>query len=463
MSALAIEEITAPNPASLFAGLRQRRGSFFLDSGLNAQALGTYSFIGFDPFLTFEASGRRVCLREHGGEAQVIPDGDPLSYLRGLIRRYRSDSHSQLPFVGGAVGYFAYEWGSRWEIQSKHRVTDQRPDVELGFYDGVLAYSHATGRWWLVANPVHKANAVSILQRLRAAVAEAATFLPRGGGGSPLAEPLPDESRERYLHSVRRIKDYIQSGDVYQVNLAQRFCVQWTGDPYELYVRLRERSPAPFASFLSTRQGHAISCSPERFISLRQGRVETRPIKGTRPRGHTPADDARLAHELVTSVKDRAELLMIVDLERNDLGRICVCGSIQVEDLYRLEAHPTVFHLVATVSGNLRPDCDVLDLVRATFPGGSITGAPKIRAMQIIDELESTPRHLYTGAIGYLGFDGSCDLAIAIRTIVTRPGEASYHVGAGIVWDSDPESEYEETLAKGRALRAALIGKEEAS
>ncbi len=198
------------------------------------------------------------------------------------------------------------------------------------------------------------------------------------------------------------------------------------------------------------------SSSPERFLRLHDGRVETRPIKGTRARGGTPAEDAERGRELSASEKDRAELLMIVDLERNDLGRVCDYGSIRVDELYRLETHPTVLHLVAAVSGQLRTGCDVFDCLRAAFPGGSITGAPKIRAMQIIDELETCRRHLYTGSLGYLGFDGNCDLNIAIRTIVCLGGRAYYHVGGGIVADSDPESEYQETLDKGLAMHAAL-------
>jgi para-aminobenzoate synthetase component 1 len=224
----------------------------------------------------------------------------------------------------------------------------------------------------------------------------------------------------------------------------------------ELYLRLRELSPAPFACYYDGGAWQAIGSSPERFLRLSGGRVETRPIKGTRPRGATEAEDRLLRAELLASAKDRAELLMIVDLERNDLGRICEFGSVQVDEACRLEEHPTVFHLAGTVSGRVRAGVDAFDCLRAALPGGSITGAPKIRAMQVINELEPVRRGFYTGAFGYLGCDGNCDFNVAIRTILRSGARASYHVGGGITWDSDPAAEYEESLAKGRALRAAL-------
>jgi para-aminobenzoate synthetase component 1 len=269
-------------------------------------------------------------------------------------------------------------------------------------------------------------------------------------------QPVANFDFAGYSAAIARIKAYIASGDVYQVNLTQRFAAPLPCPPYALYQRLRERSPAPFAAYLSFGPVQVVSSSPERFLTVRGRQVETRPIKGTRPRSADPAADARLAAELLASEKDRAELLMIVDLERNDLGRVCTYGSVQVEKLWQLESHPTVHHLVATVSGTLRPEVDVIDCVAACFPGGSITGAPKIRAMQIIDELEPHRRHVYTGAIGYLGFDGNADLNIAIRTLTCVGGQAYYHVGGGIVWDSNPSAEYQETLDKGRAMHEAL-------
>jgi para-aminobenzoate synthetase component 1 len=257
------------------------------------------------------------------------------------------------------------------------------------------------------------------------------------------------------------VKEYIAAGDVYQVNLSQRFEMQTADEPFAIYERLRKLSPAPFGAYIEAGNFQILSSSPELLLRLdERGHALTRPIKGTRPRGKTPAEDQRLAAELFASEKDHAELLMIVDLERNDLGRVCRYGSIEVKERHRIESHPTVHHLVATIVGRLRENADVFDCLRSMLPGGSITGAPKIRAMQLIDELEPCRRHVYTGSLGYLGFDGTCDLNIAIRTILCRAGRASYHVGGGIVADSDPEAEYQETLAKGRAMRAALMGEE---
>jgi para-aminobenzoate synthetase component 1 len=274
-------------------------------------------------------------------------------------------------------------------------------------------------------------------------------------------EPASNLTKKTYLRRVAQVKEYIAAGDVYQVNLSQRFELQTADEPFAIYERLRKFSPAPFGAYLDAGNFQILSSSPELLLRVdARGHAVTRPIKGTRPRGKTPVEDLRLSAELFASEKDHAELLMIVDLERNDLGRVCRYGSIQVEERHRIETHPTVFHLVATIVGQLRENTDVFDCLRSMLPGGSITGAPKIRAMQLIDELEPCRRHVYTGSLGYLGFDGTCDLNIAIRTILCRGGRASYHVGGGIVADSDPEAEYQETLAKGRAMRAALMREE---
>ncbi len=259
-----------------------------------------------------------------------------------------------------------------------------------------------------------------------------------------------------YCKAVERVKEYIAAGDIFQANLSQRFASPLSFSPWMLYKRLRSINPAPFAAYLSYPELVIASASPERFLKVKHGVVETRPIKGTRPRGKDPEEDRRLRTELLSSAKDRAELTMIIDLERNDLGRVCSFGSVHVPELIVLEEYPTVFHLVATVRGTLAPGKDLVDLLKATFPGGSITGAPKIRAMEIIEELEPVTRGVYTGAIGDLGFDGSADLNIVIRTFIIKDGWAYFQVGGGIVADSDPEMEYWETIHKGRALMLAL-------
>jgi para-aminobenzoate synthetase component 1 len=275
---------------------------------------------------------------------------------------------------------------------------------------------------------------------------------------APLSPIRSNFTKDKYLTAIRRAKAYIAAGDIYQVNLSQRFSGPLPVPPFDLYTRLRARNPAPFAAFLDFGEMQILSSSPERFLQVeaRTRQVRTRPIKGTRPRGNTPEQDADLGRELLLSEKDRAELVMIVDLERNDLGRVCETGSVHVPELMVLERDPTVHHLVSTVAGRLPPERNRMDLLRAMFPGGSITGAPKIRAMEIIAELEPTRRGVYTGSIGWLGFTGDMDLNIAIRTFVVRDGMAHFQVGGGIVADSDPEEEYEETLHKGRALMEAL-------
>jgi len=443
----------------LFAGLCGRRGAFFLDSARSGGGLGRWSFIGFEPFLEFrETEAEGVTIME-GGQTTCRRGGDPLAALRECLRRYAAPGHGEIPFCGGAVGYLSYELCAVLE-RIGHRSADDLglPRMLLGFHDGVLAHDHATGRTYAVANPVHERTAETILAALERAVAEAAgCSVPaetvRGG-----ADPVSNFARAEYLERVRRVREYIAAGDVYQINLTQRFEAPYAGDPYALYRRLRAASPAAMAAYLNCGDFQVLSASPELLLRLDGREVETRPIKGTRPRGATPAEDERLRAELLASEKDRAELLMIVDLSRNDLGRVCETGSVRVDELRRLETLSTVHHLVATVCGRLRTDCDALDAMRAAFPGGSITGAPKIRAMQIIDELETVRRHVYTGAIGWFGFDGDCDLNIAIRTMLCRAGKAYYHVGGGVVWDSEPDAEFQETLDKGRALCAALNG-----
>ena len=469
-----LEEITLPNPPhEFFSTIRHREHAFLLDSGISSEGLGAYSFIGFDPFLIFQARNGLVTLTQDG-LTETHP-GSALVELQALLKRYQRPNPichligdkfglgatpPVLPFTGGAVGFFSYELCSQLEKITRTRPDDlpEIPDCEIAFYDAVIAHEHATARSWLVANPVATSPAATLLARLK-------TLLTSPTSGNPIGYRMPESCSQppvsnftarTYSDAIARIKAYIASGDVYQVNLTQRFETSLPCEPYALYQRLRARSPAPFASYLSFGPVQVVSSSPERFITLRDRRVETRPIKGTRPRSSDPVDDARLAAELLASEKDRAELLMIVDLERNDLGRVCEFGSVQVEKLWQLESHPTVHHLVATVSGKLREGLDVIDCLRASFPGGSITGAPKIRSMEIIDELEPHRRHLYTGAIGYIGFDGNADLNIAIRTITCVNGHAYYHVGGGIVWDSDPAAEYQETLDKGRAMHEAL-------
>lgn len=449
------------SPVEIFSRLAYRRDCFFLDSARATDGLGHWSFLGFEPFLTLEATGPQITLTASDGTRETR-HGDPLDILRELLHRYRpaDTSPASLPFVGGAVGGFSYELGAQLERRTARTRPDDLglPDLRFGFYDGFFAFDREAGRTWLAANPVNTADAEPILARLEQALREAlAAPAPAPTEPPTPGEPQAEFPKADYLRAVTRIQDYIGAGDVYQVNLTQRFTTPQPVPAPVLYRRLRDRSPAPFSCYFDFGAWQVVGSSPERFLRVRDGHVTTRPIKGTRPRGHTPAEDACLRAELLASEKDRAELLMIVDLERNDLGRVCEFGSVRVNDLFHLEEHPTVFHLVADVSGRLRAGLDVFNCIRAAFPGGSVTGAPKIRAMQIIAELEPHRRGFYTGSFGYLGFDGNCEFNIAIRTLFCTGGRAYYHVGGAIVADSVPEVEYQETLDKGRAMRAALL------
>ena len=440
---------------------------FVLDSALPARGLGRFSICGAEPFLVLRAFTSGCELRHADGRVETSTQ-EPLELLRQLMRRYSVQRPSgaeweleSLPFIGGAVGFVSYEYGAALEgVRPPAELDSQLPLLEFGLYDAALLWDHQTGRARVVGLEVAGRDPELLCERLAQRLRQEAPEVREPGPVERDAEPQgarSDFTRTEYLAAVERVRSYIAAGDVYQVNLSQRFSLPWRGSPTRLYAELRRRSPAPYAVYLNFGYTRVFGSSPERFLLVRDGRVSTRPIKGTRPRGSDPETDARLRAELEGSEKDRAELLMIVDLERNDLGRVCETGSVRVDELWTLEAHPTVWHLVAEVSGRLTPGRDLVDLLRATLPGGSITGAPKVRAMQIIAELEPVPRGLYTGAMGYLGFDGQAELNIAIRTMVCAGGRLSYHVGGGITWDSEPAAEYEETLVKGRAMAASLV------
>ncbi len=429
----------------LFASHTRGPTRFLLDSSLGG-AQGCRSFVGDRPFLVMTARGRQVRLEDAEGVREL--DADPFDVLRELLARHRlhPPGDPSAPLAGCAVGYLGYELGRHVERLPATTGDDLGlPDLALGFFDEVTVVDHDRG----------------VCERVRAEVPGVCAESRRPLGVALDPAPMPaaggsNFSRERYLAAVGAVKRYIEEGDVFQVNLAQRFASRIDVDPWSLYRHLRWENPAPFAAYLDFGGFQVLSSSPERFLRVDGRRVETRPIKGTVARSADPDEDRRRALALARSEKDRAELAMIVDLERNDLGRVCEYGSVGVVRAQEVESYAAVHHLVATVRGELRPGADRIDLLRATFPGGSITGAPKIRAMEIIDELEPHVRGPYTGAIGYLGFDGRVDLNVAIRTLVQRDGWCSFHVGGGIVADSEPEAEYQETLDKGRALVAAL-------
>ncbi len=448
------------DPFRVLCAVADERLPFFLDSAMGADRLGRFSFIGCDPVLTVQSQGNTVFVDGR-------PAGrNPFEVLRSLLKTYGADkSHAShlpgehacpVPFVGGAVGYFAYDLARFVERLPDTAVADiPIPEMHFAFYDAVAGFDHQARNWHVSSVDMGVPGAADRRKRLVSAIEHPAplpAFQPVSAHGL-----RSNFTRTAYLAAVRKAMNYIAAGDIFQVNLSQRFEAQTDAAPLELYAALRSVNPAPFACYLPTDAGAILSSSPERYLRLTGRRVETRPIKGTRPRrARDEAFNDRMRRELLASAKDRAELTMIVDLERNDLGRVCSYGSVRVTEPIVLEEYPTVYHLVATVEGDLHPRHDIIDLIKATFPGGSITGAPKIRAMEIIGELEPTKRSVYTGNIGYIGFDGAVDLNIAIRTMILARGRVYLQAGGGIVADSEPEAEYQETLDKARAMLQAL-------
>ncbi|WNK19252.1 aminodeoxychorismate synthase component I [Halomonas piscis] len=440
----------AREPLSLFARLRRRPGAVLLDSG-RPEARGRYDIMSSDPLGTLhvDANGQPH-LRCHADTLAALPAGitDAFAAQAWLLEQLPFPTvESELPFLGGLMGYWGYDLGRAHQgVDSARPAATSLPAARLGLYDWAIITDHEAQTTWLAAS---KRRAAAVQQRLEQPPVAHEEFR--------LAAPFrADMSREAYAERFARVQDYIRAGDCYQINLAQRLTARYRGDPWGAYCRLRRATPTPFAAFMAWENKAVMSLSPERFIQVRDGLVETRPIKGTRPRGDTPESDRTQARELQHSAKDRAENVMIVDLLRNDLGRVCRPGSVRVPRLCGLESYPNVHHLVSVVQGELAEGGSPLALLEAAFPGGSITGAPKVRAMQIIDELEPCQRSLYCGSLGYVDARGHMDTSIAIRTVLAD-GEA-LHVwgGGGLVADSAPHTEYAETLDKIRHLLSSL-------
>jgi para-aminobenzoate synthetase component 1 len=472
----------APQPADAFATLASSRRVIWLDSSLPGHPMSRFSYLAWDPVMHLRWDKGRATLAwqdGHGGwHRESFAEPDPLGLLGGIVDRMEIRGESPgIPFAGGLVGYFGYDLGRTLEALPPSPPGDLGfPSLWLEVPGRILAYDHLRETATLVActpevlprpQPDLEVEAASLaaggpvesLEPLGTPAREAGLAEARRDRHetAELTEPLRDTTHKDYLCMVRRAKEWIARGHIYQVNLSQRFSWPAPHPPERIYLALRRRHPAPFSAFLPVDAGHAVlSVSPELFLCVRGRRVETRPIKGTTPRRDDLREDAAAREALRASEKDRAELVMIVDLERNDLGKVCELGSVRVPQLFRVESFRTVHHLVAVVTGELRRGVGPAELLRATFPGGSVTGAPKIRAMEIIAALERTHRSVYTGAIGWIGWDGDMELNIAIRTVLWHDGQASYRVGGAVVADSDPEAEYAETLAKGRPLAETL-------
>lgn len=428
------------DPLALFAQLRQRPGAVLLDSG-RPVATGRYDIMSSDPLATLNVDTEGYSRIE--SQTLAPPEdvgGDAFAHQAWLLEQLDVEvPESTLPFTAGLMGYWGYDLGRETQaIASRRPASTTLPQARLGLYDWSIIVDHAKAQAWLIASDARREH----VQRWLAQSA------PRGAAFS-LTTPFQAElTQADYLERFARVQDYIRAGDCYQINLAQRFSAGFTGDTWAAYLRLRHATPTPFSGFMAWDDKAVLSLSPERFIQSRHGQVETRPIKGTRARGSSPSEDQALAQALLTSRKDRAENVMIVDLLRNDLGRVCQPGSIRVPQLCELESYPNVHHLVSVVQGKLSPQHSPLALLKAAFPGGSITGAPKIRAMQIIDELEPCQRSVYCGSLGYVDVRGSMDTSIAIRTVIADGGKLHLWGGGGLVADSEGGAEYTETLDK---------------
>jgi len=424
-------DIPYTDPADLFAAHAETPYAQFLDSALYDGDQGRYSFIVMDPLDVFE-------------------DGEnAFDRLKDCLAQYRFERHDDMPpFQGGAVGYFSYELLHQLEdIPALEKDALSTPDIRLGFYDTVAAFDHQTEQAWIFSLSGSE-KASRLKEKLFNSPSPQTPFHPVEVNWQS------DFDQDSYMAAVQQVIDYIHAGDIFQANLTQRFTAALPTDfsPYGFYQNLRAINPALFAAYLNFDGFSIASSSPERFLKLDQRKAETRPIKGTRPRHSDAEQDQQNATDLSQSAKDRAENTMIVDLLRNDLSKICKPHSVHVPELCAVHSFASVHHLVSTVTGEVEDDKTAIDLLASCFPGGSITGAPKVRAMEIISELEACPRGPYCGAIGYIGFDASMDTNIVIRTVVFKDNTAAAQVGGGIVADSDPLAEYNETLDKARAL-----------
>jgi para-aminobenzoate synthetase component 1 len=437
--------------ARLFERVAHLPWAIYLDSGQPGSQYGHYDIIVADPFKTLSTHGSETVIEDGSGHTSSTED--PFLLLKEALDEYRIDA-CEAPFSGGALGYFGYDLGRRIEtLPSVAHDAEQMPEMRIGLYDWAVIIDHKAKAARLVSHGKHA--------RTHERWGALCSMFDRP---AELAEPVfkvesnvtSNMDKPGYETAFSRIQRYIQDGDCYQVNLAQRFSARANGDAWAAYKQLRRISPAPFMAYMDFGDMQVLSGSPERFLQVVGDHVETRPIKGTRPRSDDTEQDNENARELQHSLKDRAENLMIVDLLRNDISKSCATGSVKADRLFALESFANVHHLVSTVTGKLAPLMTSVDLLRGCFPGGSITGAPKLRAMEIIEELEPNRRGIYCGAIGYIGFEGNMDTNIAIRTAVYSQGEFRFWAGGGIVADSEMEKEYRETWDKASSMLALM-------
>ncbi|SRR5579883_131840 len=458
------QEIFYQDPRAIFGAFAHRKGSILLDSSHQMSGCGRYTFIALDPFQVLTSKHHEVFLND-----KKI-SGDPFQVLREQLALYPLKLLDAMPpFQGGAAGFFSYDLYEHLEpISSSQQDVMQFPDMAIGFYDVVIGFDLVEHRAWIFSSGYPELDEAKRTKRAWERVREwelscwkasrAAAKQEKTKSTQSTMSIASNFTKDEYCQAVSRVKNYIRAGDIFEANISQCFSAKFSEihNAFDLYLALQKINPAPFSAFLYFDETALVSASPERFLKISGRKVEARPIKGTRPRGKTTEDDQRLQNELLQSEKDHAENVMIVDLLRNDLSRVCEPHSVEVPQLCGLETYASVHHLVSVITGKLQKDVQAIDLLSATFPGGSITGAPKIRAMEIIAEIEPTRRGPYCGSIGYIGFNGDMDLSITIRTFAIKNNKVTFQAGGAVVLDSNPEDEYAETLAKISSLQRAL-------
>ena len=434
------------NPFCVYKIFKDEKNTVFLDSSKEDKNLSKFSFIGLNPFLNFTYKDNISYVN-----GKAIEEKDPFIALDNLINKYKINYESDIPFVSGAIGYFSYDIGRKLEILPKTAKKEiEIPDAIFNFYNNLIIFDIQNKKTYISSLGMGE-EIEDIEEKLK--------------NYKEISEPNITESsnnftsnfeKESYEKAILNLKEYIRNGDVYIANMTRQIWCYNKEESFSIYEKLRSINKAPFSAYMNFNDFQVISSSPERFLYVKDKMVHTRPIKGTRPRGKNPLEDMENRKALENSEKDKAELLMIVDLERNDLSKVCKPNSVKVTELFKIEEYATVFHLVSTIEGELEEGVSAVKCIRECFPGGSITGAPKIRAMEIIEELEGLRRNLYTGSIGYFDLRGNCDFNIVIRTIIKKDNKAYFGVGGGITYDSKEEDEWFETIDKGKALMRVL-------
>lgn len=456
------QKISGKKPLDFYRRVRTE------NSCLLCTELGRYTLIGYQPFMTFESRNGRNCIRrisydEDSIEVNVqVGDADPLSVLEAVFDSVKISKLSNPPkdfpsFACGAIGYFSYNFGlDLYGIESRVKDDLKTKDLSFSFYDKIIVFDHQKGDLYFIAFAENKKLAEKLVYEIEGDILAGLSYPREFFAGCASPKPKSNLTFPRYKKKISEIKNYLARGETYQVNFSQRFKCSYDSDPLDLFEKLYETNPSPYSCFIDDDDFFVVSCSPERLFSVNGDLIDARPIKGTVPRGFSPAEDKKMINRLMNSAKDNAELSMIVDLYRNDVGKVCRPGTVEVLKHRRIEKYSHVIHTVSVVRGRLLKTAGISDIVKAMFPGGSVTGCPKKRTMEIIDKLEDYARGVYCGSAGYISFGGNMDFNILIRTFAYTAGNLYFHGGGGIVVDSDAEAEYKETLDKVEALRGSI-------